>query len=124
MLYVDNKFEVGQEVYIVQKAREDSICPACNGDGHKMIDGHKFSCVDCYGTGRLHGKKKIYKVKGKDKIHRISIHVYIENGEVKTVIKYKFQNATEFTDKRLFATEEEAISECDKLNNPELGEVK
>lgn len=124
MLYVDNKFGIGQEVYIVQKAREDSICPACNGDGHKMIDGHKFSCVDCYGTGRLHGKKKIYKVKGKDKIHRISIHVYIENGEVKTVIKYKFQNATEFTDKRLFAAEEEAIAECDKLNSEILDKVQ
>ena len=119
MYTVNNKFEIGQEVYIVQKARENSICPACNGDGHKMINGHKFSCVNCYGTGRLQGKKKIYKVKGKDKIHRISIQVYIENEEVKTVIKYKFQNTTEFTDNRLFATEEEAIAECDKLNNPE-----
>ena len=27
MLYVDNKFGIGQEVYIVQKAREDSLCP-------------------------------------------------------------------------------------------------
>ena len=26
MLNIDNKFEIGQEVYIVQKVREDSIC--------------------------------------------------------------------------------------------------
>ena len=38
MLNIDNKFEIGQEVYIVQKAREDFICPACNGDGYIIVD--------------------------------------------------------------------------------------
>ena len=53
MLYVDNKFEIGQEVYIVQKAREDSICPACNGDGHKMIDEHKKRVFGQMQRGRV-----------------------------------------------------------------------
>ena len=119
MITINNKFELGQEVYIVQKTREERICPACDGAGHKIIDGHKFSCVEYYGTGKLHGKKKIYTASRKDKIDKITIHVYYENGELKNVIKYKFNNYTEFIDKRLFATKEEAIAACEKLNAEE-----
>ena len=116
MFTINTKFDVGEEVYIVKKARKEEKCPACDGAGHKIINGHKFTCVECYGTGKLHKGKKIYKVTNKDKINRITTHSYIENGELKTVIKYKFQDYNEYTDKRLFSTLEEAEEYCKELN--------
>lgn len=122
MLYVDNKFGIGQEVYIVQKAREDSICPACKGEGHIVIDGNRFSCVTCYGTGLLHGKKRIYQVVGKDIIDKIKTYSYrLHNGTdgIKTVVKYAFKNGNDYTDAKLFLTEEEAEARCKELNEEE-----
>ena len=96
MLYVDNKFEIGQEVYIVQKAREDFICPACNGDGHKMIDSYiksindktkrKRDCMihvgDFYHKGKSHymeGDIELgYKVE--DLLDRINCNVILLQG--------------------------------------------
>ena len=33
MLNIDNKFEIGQEVYVIRKERTKEKCFACNGDG-------------------------------------------------------------------------------------------
>ena len=124
MLYVDNKFEIGQEVYIVQKAREDFICPACNGDGHIIVNENRFSCVSCYGTGLLHGKKS-YQLVGKDVIDKIKTYSYrLHNGTngIKTVVKYAFKDGTDYTDAKLFLTEEEANAECDRLNKKKVEE--
>lgn len=116
MISVENKFEIGQEVYIVRKMREKTVCPACDGIGYKIINGYKFSCRECYGTGYLHSKNKIYRVDEKDKIDRIKIFMYIENGEMKTVVKYKLKNGNEFVKRSLFATREEAEARCKELN--------
>ncbi len=119
MLNIDNKFEIGQEVYVIQKCRMKDECPACKGEGHIIVDGNRFSCVTCYGTGRLHGQKKVYQVVGKDIIDKIKTYSYrLHNGTdgIKTVVKYAFRNGTDYTDVKLFLTEEEAIAECDRLN--------
>ena len=119
MLQINNKFEVGQEVYIIQKVRVKEDCPACNGEGHIIIDGNRFSCVTCYGTGRLHGQKKTHEVIGKKVIIKIKTYTYRNNGvgEMRTEVKYIFENGYEFTDAKLFLTEGEANAECDRLNN-------
>lgn len=116
MVTIDNKFEIGQEVYIVRKMRETTKCPACDGIGHKIFNGYKFSCRECYGTGKLHDNKKIYMAHEKDKIDRIKIFRYLENGEMKTVVKYKLKNGNEFVGRSLFATREEAEARCKELN--------
>ena len=118
MFTVDNKFEIGQEVYIVRKGQLKENCPACDGQGYKIIDGNKFSCVKCYGTGHLRGKS-IYQIIGKDTIDSIKTYKYrLHNGtnEIKTVVKYGFENNDDYTDAKLFLTEEEAIAACEKLN--------
>lgn len=123
MLQIDNKFEIGQEVYVIQKCRVKDECPACKGEGQIIVDGNRFSCVTCYGTGRLHGQKKMYQVVGKDIIDKIKTYTYrLNNGtdEVKTVIKYAFRDGTDYTDAKLFLTEEEAIAECDRLNKKKV----
>lgn len=119
MIQIDNKFEIGQEVYIVRKTRKKETCPACKGNGHIIIDGNRFSCTLCYGTGNLHAQKKTYQVIGKDTIDRIktfSSKAYKESKEITTIVKYTFKDGNEYTDARLFLTEKEAKEECDKLN--------
>lgn len=116
MVTIDNKFDIGQEVYIVRKMREKTVCPACDGIGYKIFNDYKFSCRKCYGTGNLHSKNKIYMAYEKDKIDRIKIFMYIENDEMKTVVKYKLKNGTEFVERSLFATREEAEARCKELN--------
>lgn len=119
---IETKFNIGQEVYIIQKARSKEPCAACNGEGYIIVDGNRFSCDKCFGTGRLHGKRKIYQLAGKDTITSIKIFNYLLNAdghhnELKTVVKYAFKNGNDFTDQKLFATQEEAQARCNELNN-------
>lgn len=122
---VNTKFDVGQEVYIIQKARSKESCAACNGEWHIIIDGNKFSCDKCFGTGRLHGKRKIYQLAGKDTITNIKVYNYLLNAgghhnESKTVVKYGFADRNDYTDQKLFSTQEEAQARCKELNKEEL----
>lgn len=116
MITIDNKYELGQEVYVIKKARVSHKCPACDGIGYKMFNDYKFSCSECYGRGKLYDNKKIYMAHEKDKIDRIKIFRYFENGELKTVVKYKLKNGDEFVERSLFATREEAEARCKELN--------
>ena len=123
MLNIENKFEIGQEVYVIRKERVKERCPACNGDGHIIVNENRFSCESCYGTGLLHGKKRIYQVVGKDVIDRIKTYSYrLHNGtdEIKTVVKYAFKNGDDYTDTKLFLTEEEAEARCKELKYGEM----
>lgn len=118
---IETKFNIGQEVYIIQKARAKEPYPACNGQGHIKIEGNDFSCTSCYGTGRLYGKKKIYQLLGKDTITSIKVFKYLLNAgghhnELKTVVKYGFADRSDYTDQKLFATQEEAQTKCNELN--------
>lgn len=125
MLNIDNKFEIGQEVYVIRKERVKEQCPACKGKGQIIVDGNRFSCVTCYGTGRLHGQKKTYQVVGKDIIDKIKTYSYrLHNGTdgIKTIVKYAFKDGTDYTDAKLFLTEEEANAECERLNKRKVEE--
>lgn len=118
---VETKFNLGQEVYIIQKTRSKEPCAACKGEGHIIIDGNRFSCNTCFGTGRLHRKRKIYQLAGKDIITSIKVYNYLLNtcghhNEPKTVVKYRFKNGDDYTDQKLFATQEEAEKRCNELN--------
>lgn len=122
---VETKFNLGQEVYIIQKARSKESCVACNGEGHIIIDSNKFSCNTCFGTGRLHGKRKLYQLADKDIITNIKVYNYLLNtgghhNESKTVVKYGFKNGDDYSDQKLFATQEEARARCNELNGEEL----
>lgn len=122
MLDIDNKFEIGQEVYVIRKEKTKDKCPACNGEGHIIIDSNMFSCVKCCGLGRIYGQKSTYHVVGKKVIDRIKTYSYLlHNGtdKIKTVVKYAFKNGDDYTDTKLFLTEEEAEARCKELNEEE-----
>lgn len=52
-MVIENKFNIGDEVYVIKKVRIEKLCHVCNGAGHKIIDGHKFYCSNCNDKGYL-----------------------------------------------------------------------
>ena len=115
MLNIDNKFEIGQEVYVIRKFTMKETCPACKGEGRKIIDGNAFTCNRCYGSGQVNGIEN-YQVTGKDTIKKMRIYLERSDGGIKSVVKYVFKNGRDYTDKKLFLTAEEADARCKKLN--------
>ena len=123
MMQIDNKFEIGQEVYVIQKCRVKKICPACNGEGNKIIDGYKFNCTLCTGFGFLVSrKKKEYQVVGLNTITLVKTITQLQGKELvpQTVITYNVKNEKgnlrEVSEHHLFTNGEEAIATCKKLN--------
>lgn len=119
MMEIDNKFEIGQEVYVIQKVRVKKPCSACNGEGHKIIDGNKYYCSKCDGEGFLrYETKKEYQVVGLKTITLVKTITQLQGKEAlpKTVVTYNVGNLKEVPEHHLFTNGEEAIIACAKLN--------
>ncbi len=118
MMQIDNKFEIGQEVYVIGKVKPKNTCPACNGEGHKIIDGNKFACAKCWGDGWIRGKKKIYQVfEGIKTITAIKTHTNNTVSEIKyNLRKEDGVGCIEVVEKYLFVDKQDALSTCKLLN--------
>lgn len=42
-------YQVTQERYLIYR---ETLCPACNGDGWRIVDEEAPGCTECEGTGR------------------------------------------------------------------------
>ena len=123
MLNIDNKFEIGQEVYVIRKKRIAKLCSACNGAGYKIIDGNKFYCSKCDGE-RYSGyeTKKEYQVIGLKTVTLVKSITQLQGKELvpKTVITYNVGNECmtlkEVPEHHLFVSCDEAITVCGDLN--------
>lgn len=126
MLNINNKFEIGQEVYLIRKVKIKNPCPACNGEGNKIIDGNKFYCSKCNGEGYLrYETKKEYQVIGLKTVTLLKSITQLQGKELvpKTVITYNVGNECmtlkEVPEHYLFTTKEEAEARCKELNEEE-----
>lgn len=114
------KFNIGQEVYTIRKARQELICPACNGEGCKTINKNSFYCVECSGKGIKYGSKK-YEPIGMGIVTLIkAVMQPKDENELETVITYnvKFGQRTykNIPEHLLFISGEQAIKYCAELN--------
>lgn len=123
MLNIDNKFGIGQKVYAIRKVRTKTPCSACNGEGHKIIDGHKFYCSRCNGEGYLrYETKKEYQVIGLKTVTLVKSITQLQRKEQipQTVITYNVGNEgiilKEVPEHHLFVSYDEAITVCGELN--------
>lgn len=126
MLQVENKFEIGQEVYVIRKERVKEKCSACNGAGHKIIDGNEYYCSKCNGKGySRYETKEEYQVKGLKTVTLIKSITQLQEKELipQTVIIYNVDSEgmtlKEVPEHRLFTTKEEAEACCKELNEEE-----
>lgn len=122
-MVIDNKFNIGDEVYVIQKVKIKNPCFACNGAGHKIIDGNKFYCSKCNGEGYFrYETKKEYQVIGLKTVTLVKSITQLQGKELvpKTVVTYNVGNECmtlkEVPEHHLFTTKEEAEARCKELN--------
>lgn len=128
MLQIDNKFEIGQEVYIVTERKEriesKCTCNVCLGIGIVTYKGYKMNCPKCHGWREIVLDSKptiIHSVE--DEPYRIVSYRYTvcKDGEfLRYKIKQGYGKEKSVTEEEIFAMREEAISECDRLNKKKV----
>ena len=57
MITIDNKYELGQEVYVIRKARVSHKCPACDGN---IVEKHSKRGKVFYGCSNYPKCKMAY----------------------------------------------------------------
>ena len=131
MLTINNKFDLGQEVYLLELKPVKYDCPVCNGKGVFNHNGYDVKCPKCNGTGKIEDKNnRLYSVM--DKTHKItgirsntSLKVSYktfndgkngyEKSDIATTFRYNTTGGKRAED-RVFATLDDAIVACQKLN--------
>lgn len=126
---INSKFNIGQNVYCLDKYRESPICNVCNGDKKVIVTNsngsHEIECPNCNGTGRYGENELImwkvmynnlpWKIDGvfitlwKDKAPEYAYSVtleYPQGGFCSTVVD----------EDNCFNTIEEALLETEKRN--------
>ena len=129
MLYVDNKFGIGQEVYLVTKTKErlenKCTCDVCMGRGKVTYKGYDVKCPKCKGKGDIILDSKVVEINTVDhEPYRIVSYRYTvcKDG---AILRYKIKQEKDHfsksieknvTEDMIFADREEAVKVCDELN--------
>lgn len=129
MFTVDNKFEVGQEVYLLTKTKErlenKCTCDVCMGRGKVTYKGYDVKCPKCKGKGDIILNSKVVEINTVDpESYRIVSYRYTvcKDGEI---LRYKIKQEKDHfsknieksvTEEEIFAMREEAVKVCDELN--------
>lgn len=124
MFTVDNKFDVGQEVYLVTKTKErlenKCTCDVCMGRGKVTYKGYDVKCPKCKGKGDIILNSKVVEINTVDhEPYRIVSYRYTvcKDGEIlRYKIKQGYGKEKSVTEEEIFAMREEAVKVCDELN--------
>ena len=113
MIIFDNKFNIGEEVYLITQVPIKYECPICEGEGKIVHNGYEMGCPKCQGHGKLcDDKSRVWEVmNGTFTINSIKANC---NGESVTM-RYKVSgyNRAEYN---LFKSVEDAEKRCKELN--------
>lgn len=118
MIEVNNKFNIGEEVYTGVRVPINYKCPICEGNGKFMHNGYEIMCRNCSGSGKLHNSRQFVLEPTKVRIRRIIASIW---NDVITV-KYKVDsdmNVRNRSETTLFRTLEEAEQYCKECNTKE-----
>lgn len=120
---INTKFNVGDVVYeIAFTAKEiEEKCLACNGEKTILLpNGKKYGCPACYGDGKkvVRTEKKWYILDGDEYYSRPIGEIRVEVKGKDVEINYlRKKTGSLIKEERCFKTKEEAQAECDRLNN-------
>ena len=97
MFTIDNKFEVDQEVFLIEKNKhtieKTETCDICFGEGQFKYQGYLHRCSKCEGKGKhILESKRIarYEVNNKPyKITSVKFMLYGKDNVTKSSLKYK-----------------------------------
>lgn len=125
MFTVLNLYEVGQEVFVVEKKNgiieKTETCDICLGEGYFNYKGHPHRCAKCSGKGKIIlDTERVTRYQVSDnpkKITSIRYMVYGKENISEPQLKYKVDGKF-IEEQLLYPTYDEAENACDQLNNP------
>ncbi len=124
---IETKFDLNQSVFIIQRygSNEFLSCEKCKGVGIKVIDGCGFTCNKCIGLGgQYEWVAESWNIINEfsSKIGKISVELYTKkytSEKSRTTYMVEFSGVGSGTfhyEENVFATKEDALSECDNRN--------
>lgn len=116
MITVDNKFEIGEEVYTGVRVPVKYKCPICEGQGKFMHNGHEVRCSNCCGSGKLHNSHQFLLEPVKVKIRRIIASIWKDVTTIKYRVDCTEENVRNRSETTLFRTLEEVEEYCKNSN--------
>lgn len=113
MITINNKFEVGEEVYSIRAMPMENTCDICKGNGVINYEGKELRCPQCKGDKVIvNDTYKIWKVIP-EKLKIGAIKASFNGTDCR--VKYK-ASGLKRAEQNLFKTFEEAQKRCDELN--------
>lgn len=122
MFTVDNKYEVGQEVYVIEEDKrcieKTETCDICLGDGYFDYRGFSHKCAKCDGIGKiLIDEEEVTKYEVSDEPKNIASIRYMVYGKDNTEPPLKYKIHGKFVaEEMIYPTYEEAKLACKRLN--------
>lgn len=124
MRTIDNKFEIGEEVFTYARENLEIICPVCKGTKKIFYNNYEIPCKQCDASGKIVGKQTVVEPH-KVRIRRIIASIW---NDVIT-IKYKVDSVDDYINVRnrgessLFKTLEECEQKCKEINQGESSSI-
>ena len=113
MITINNKFNIGEEVYGIWNVPMQNTCDMCDGTGAIEYREKIVRCPQCKGVKVLINDKYKYWEVMPDKLKIYSIKATINKSDVN--IRYKASGYNRNED-NLFEAIEDAQKRCDELN--------
>lgn len=104
MLEVNNKFEIGEEVYTGIRVPVKYKCPICDGEGKFLHNGYEVRCNNCCGSGKLHNTHQFLLEPVKVRIQRIIASIWNEQISIKYKVDCTEANVRNRSETTLFKT--------------------
>jgi hypothetical protein len=125
MIELDNKFEVGERVFVPIQEHIGEDCSLCSGTGIVKVENSDYTvkCPKCHGN-KNYGKTYQWTTK-EGSIHLLKLQYSKSMLECENVNKIRyivhfnneFNMSRERAEQNIFKTIEECQTECDRLNS-------
>lgn len=119
MIEVNNKFEIGEEVYTGVRVPVKYKCPICEGQGKFIHNSYEVKCSNCCGSGKLHNSHQFLLEPTKVKVRRIIASIWKDVVTVKYKVDCSEANVRNRSETSLFRSLEEVEQYCKECNMKE-----
>ena len=121
MKQVNNKFEIGQEVFLITERKErienKCTCDVCLGLGTVTYKGYEMECPKCHGRKEIVLDSKVVTVHTADVMpYRVVSYRYTvcKDGEfLRYRLKQDYKKEKSVLEEEIFASREDAVKACD-----------
>lgn len=124
---INNKFEIGQEVFLITERKErienKCTCDVCLGLGTVTYKGYEMECPKCCGKKNIVLDSKVVTVHTADVMpYRVVSYRYTvcKDGEfLRYRLKQDYKKEKSVLEEEIFASREDAVKACDDKDNME-----